>query len=189
MAPALQTLVLLADARHERPTWETKPPPRLLIVDDEEAVRKMFTRLLRAEGFDVRAVATAGAGLDAVAEWRPDAILLDYRMPLVNGVGFLYRLRARESSSRTPVAVITGAGEVEGALAKEFATLGAAVFFKPLGRDGLRNVARMLLKIVGDVQQRSIAAASGIATGELRQALPGPLRSTAAAALLAVWLA
>jgi CheY-like chemotaxis protein len=114
-------------------------------VDDEEAVREMYTRLLRSEGYAVRAVATAEAGLDAVTEWRPDAILLDYFMPFVNGMGFLYRLRAHESATRTPVAVITGASDVEGALFTECATLGATVYFKPIGRDGLLNVARALL--------------------------------------------
>ena len=109
----------------------------------------MFTQLLRAEGYAVRAVATADAGLNAAAEWRPDAILLDYLMPFVNGVGLLYRLRAHESASRTPVAVITGALDVDGVLFTECATLGATVYFKPLGRDGLRNVARTLLTANG----------------------------------------
>jgi CheY-like chemotaxis protein len=113
MASAFQPLVLIADDCSEWPTQGTTPPPRLLIVDDEAEVRELFTRLLRSEGYAVHAVATADAGLDAVAEWRPDAILLDYFMPVVNGIGFLYRLRAHESASRTPVAVITGASDVE----------------------------------------------------------------------------
>jgi len=114
-------------------------------VDDDEAVREMFTQLLRGEGYAVRAVATAGAGLNAAAEWRPDAILLDYLMPFVNGVGLLYRLRAHESASRTPVAVITGAEDAKGALSTECAILGAAVYFKPLRRDDLCKVVRALL--------------------------------------------
>jgi len=145
MASAFQPLVLVAGDCHERPPGFTKPAPRFLIVDDDEGVRELFTRLLRFEGYAVRAVATAGAALEAVAEWRPDAILLDYFMPLVNGVGFLYRLRADESASRTPVAVITGANDVQGALSSECARLGAAVYFKPIGRDGLRNLAHALL--------------------------------------------
>ena len=145
MALASPLLLLVADARRERPTVATKPAPRLLIVDDDEGVREMFTRVLRGEGYAVRAVATARAGLEAVAEWRPDAILLDYLMPFVNGLGFLYRLRAHESASRTPVAVLTGAGDVEGALATECATLGAAVYFKPIQRGGLGKVVRGLL--------------------------------------------
>src|SRR5712691_2891933 len=113
MASAFQPLVLVAGDCHERPPGFTKPAARFLIVDDDEGVRELFTRLLRFEGYAVRAVATAGAALEAVAEWRPDAILLDYFMPLVNGVGFLYRLRADESASRTPVAVITGVREAD----------------------------------------------------------------------------
>jgi len=145
MASAFQPLVPVADDCGERSTAGTKPPPRFLIVDDEAEVRELFTRLLRSEGYAVHAVATADAGLDAVAEWRPDAILVDYFMPFVNGIGFLYRLRSHESTSRTPVAVITGASDLEGALSSECARLGAAVYFKPIGRDGLRNLARALL--------------------------------------------
>ena len=144
MATGSQSRVLVADAWDE--TVETAPPPpRVLVVDDEEQVREMFTRLLRAEGYAVRAVATAVAALDAVAQWRPDAILLDYRMPFVNGVGFLYQLRAHESASSTPVAVITGVVDIKGALSTECAMLGVAVYFKPIGRAGLRRVAHTLL--------------------------------------------
>jgi CheY-like chemotaxis protein len=145
MASASELLLLVADARRERPTVATKPAPRLLIVDDDEGIREMFSRVLRGEGYAVRAVATAHAGLEAVAEWRPDAILLDYLMPFVNGLGFLYRLRAHESVSRTPVAVITGAGDVEGVLVPECATLGATVHFKPIERGGLGKLVRGLL--------------------------------------------
>ena len=98
MATAFQPIVFVADAC-SKTVDTTLPPSRLLIVDDEEQVRDMFTRLLRAEGYAVTAVATASAGLEAVAAWRPDAVLLDYRMPFVDGVGFLYRLRAHASDA------------------------------------------------------------------------------------------
>jgi CheY-like chemotaxis protein len=145
MGSAFQPLVPAADDSGKPSIVDTRPPSRFLIVDDEAEVRELFTRLLRSEGYAVRAVATADAGLDAVGEWHPDAILLDYFMPFVNGIGFLYRLRAHESASRTPVAVITGSSDVDGALSAECARLGAVVFFKPIGLDGLRNVARALL--------------------------------------------
>ncbi len=50
----------------------------------------------------------ADDGLLAVKELRPDAVLVDFRMPLVNGLGFLYRLRMVEGEQQTPVLVITG---------------------------------------------------------------------------------
>jgi CheY-like chemotaxis protein len=117
----------------------------VLVVDDDQAVREMFAQLLRREGHSVRTAADAAAALEEVASWHPDAILLDYRLPLINGVGFLYRLRAQASDSNTPVAVITGDCDFQGTLSLECATLGATVYFKPIRSDDLRAIAQELL--------------------------------------------
>jgi CheY-like chemotaxis protein len=122
----------------------TRAHARVLIVDDDQAVREMFAQLLRREGHSVRTAGDAAAALEEVACWHPDAILLDYRMPLMNGMGFLYRLRAQAFDASTPVAVITGDGDV-GTLAAECAALGAAVYFKPIRNDDLRAIAQALL--------------------------------------------
>jgi CheY-like chemotaxis protein len=123
----------------------TRAHARVLIVDDDQAVREMFAQLLRREGHSVRTAGDAAAALEEVACWHPDAILLDYRMPLINGMGFLYRLRAQASDSDTPVAIITGAGDLQGALSTECAALGAAVYFKPIRSDDLKAIAQALL--------------------------------------------
>ena len=115
---------------------------RFLVVDDNLVVREMFADALRRAGHTVRTAATAAAALDEIALWRPDAILIDYCMGVINGVGFLYRLRAHESAAHTPVAVITGQVDLEDALAAECASLGAAVYFKPLRLEALREIAR-----------------------------------------------
>jgi CheY-like chemotaxis protein len=120
-------------------------PARFLVVDDNVVVREMFADALRREGHSVRTAATAAAALDEVVVWRPDAILIDYRMGLINGVGFLYRLRAHESAAYTPVAVITGQVDIDDTLAAECASLGATVYFKPLRLEDLRAIARGLL--------------------------------------------
>ena len=65
---------------------------RVLIVDDDEGVRRAFAAILEMRGHDVWTAANADDGLSDLATFRPDAILLDLRMPLVNGFGFLYRL-------------------------------------------------------------------------------------------------
>ena len=67
---------------------------RILIVDDDETVLHTFSKALALEGFDVRVAQSPLTGLQELDEVRPDAILLDLRMPFVNGIGFLYRLRA-----------------------------------------------------------------------------------------------
>ena len=89
-------------------------PGRFLVVDDNIVVREMFADALRLEGHTVRTAANAAAALDDVVSWEPDAILIDYRMGVINGLGFLYRLRAHESVAHTPVAVITGQVDLEG---------------------------------------------------------------------------
>ena len=66
---------------------------RLLIVDDDEGVTQTFAGILRLEGHQVRTAQNAFEGLREVESFRPDAIILDFRMPLINGLGFLYRLR------------------------------------------------------------------------------------------------
>ena len=80
----------------------------ILIVDDDEGVTQTFARMLKLEGFEVRTAMNAENGLVQAQEARPDAIILDLRMPLVDGLGFLRRLRAQDEQRQTPVAIVTG---------------------------------------------------------------------------------
>src|SRR5471030_2689968 len=77
---------------------------KILIVDDDEGVTQTFARMLRLEGDHVRTAVTAENGLREAEEGHPDAIILDLRMPLVDGLGFLRRLRAHQDQRATPVA-------------------------------------------------------------------------------------
>jgi DNA-binding response OmpR family regulator len=120
-------------------------PARFLIVDDDGALAALFARILRLDGHQVRTATTAEAALADIAEWRPDAVLLDYRMPLINGLGLLYRLRAQEPGASMPVAIITGDPAVADAIADECATLRASVHVKPLSSADLLAIARQLL--------------------------------------------
>ena len=80
----------------------------ILIVDDDEGVTQTFARMLKLEGFEVRTAINAEAGLKVASESQPNAIILDLRMPLVDGLGFLRRLRAQQEQRATPVARVTG---------------------------------------------------------------------------------
>src|SRR6266545_8354019 len=82
--------------------------PSILIVDDDEAVTQTFARMLELEGYAVRTAVNAEAGLQVASEHQPDAIILDLRMPLMDGLGFLRRLRGVDSQKSTPVAIVTG---------------------------------------------------------------------------------
>ena len=59
----------------------------ILIVDDDEGVTQTFARMLRLEGYQVRTAISAETGLREAEQNRPDAIILDLRMPLVDGLG------------------------------------------------------------------------------------------------------
>ena len=100
--------------------------------------------MLRLEGYQVRTAVTAESGLKEAEESHPDAIILDLRMPLVDGLGFLRRLRATDLR-RTPVAIVTGDYFLDDALATELRQLGAELRFKPMWLEDLVGLARNLV--------------------------------------------
>jgi PleD family two-component response regulator len=61
----------------------------ILIVDDDEGVTQTFARMLRLEGYRVHTAVSAETGLREAERNRPDAIILDLRMPLMDGLLFL----------------------------------------------------------------------------------------------------
>ena len=131
--------------RLHRPGFMTGTPARVLIVDDDEVVTETFARILRLEGHQVRTALSAESGLREADASLPDAIILDLRMPLINGLGFLYRLRACEQHRATPVAIVTGDYCLDDTVSSELDQLGAEVHFKPIWLDDLVDLAHALL--------------------------------------------
>jgi two-component system response regulator MprA len=78
---------------------------QILVVDDEPAVRDSLDRALRLEGYNVELAADGAEALQAVADDRPDAVVLDLMMPRVDGLEVCRRMRA--AGDRTPVLVLT----------------------------------------------------------------------------------
>ena len=118
---------------------------RILIVDDDETVLRTFAKALSLEGYDVRTAASPLVGLEEAEQSAPDAILLDLRMPFVNGFGFLYRLRALGAHRHTPVAIITGDSCIDDPALNELHDLNAEVLFKPIWLEEVLSVTRDLL--------------------------------------------
>jgi DNA-binding response OmpR family regulator len=118
---------------------------KILIVDDDEGVTQTFARMLRLEGYQVSTAFSAENGLRAAEESQPDAIILDLRMPLVDGLGFLRRLRAKAEQRATPVAIVTGDYFLEDEISNELRELGAELRFKPMWLEDLVGLARNLL--------------------------------------------
>ena len=119
--------------------------PTILVVDDDQGVTETFARTLRLEGYEVKTALNAETGLREAMSGPTDAIILDLRMPLINGLGFLYRLRSSDRHRDTPVAIVTGDYDVEDCLATEVRELGARLLFKPLWLEDLVDLTRTLL--------------------------------------------
>jgi two-component system, OmpR family, response regulator len=121
---------------------------KILIVDDDEGVTQTFARMLRLEGYQVRTAVSAETGLQEAETSAPDAIILDLRMPLVDGLGFLRRLRERDEQRTTPVAIVTGDYFLDDSISAELRELGAELRFKPLWLEDLVGLARNLLRVI-----------------------------------------
>jgi two-component system response regulator PrrA len=120
---------------------------KILIVDDDEGVTHTFARMLRLEGYQVRTAINAETGLREAEQNHPDAIILDLRMPLLDGLGFLRQLRAHDDQRFVPVAIVTGDYFLDDSVSTELRELGAELRFKPLWLEDLVGLARNLLKV------------------------------------------
>ena len=87
--------------------------PKILSVDDSEAVRMRLARLFRPFACEVFEAANGEEGLAVAARERPDLILLDYNMPVMDGISMLRRLREHADLRRTPVIMLTGESSAE----------------------------------------------------------------------------
>jgi len=116
----------------------------ILIVDDDAITTDTFARILRLEGYDVTTALTCESGLEQVRTHVPDAIVLDFRMPLMDGLDFLQAIRA--NGVQTPVAIVTGDYFIEADSMNELRQLGAETWFKPLWADDLAGLVRKLLR-------------------------------------------
>jgi two-component system response regulator PrrA len=117
----------------------------ILIVDDDRAVADTFARMLKLEGFQVATAVNPEVGLELADSVRPNAIILDLRMPILNGLQFLRNIRTKPYLVDVPVAIVTGDYFMSDSMASELRALGASVRFKPLWLEDLVALARTLL--------------------------------------------
>jgi two-component system chemotaxis response regulator CheY len=78
-----------------------------LVVDDSRVVRKVARRILESNGFDVTEAADGQIALDACREHLPDCVLLDWNMPVMDGITFLRALREEFGPDNPPVVFCT----------------------------------------------------------------------------------
>lgn len=84
-------------------------PKSVLLIEDDPIVTKIYGRFLEANGFAVRIAKSGAGGLEALSSETPDAVILDWMMPQVNGLAVLKAIRANERLRTLPVIVFTAA--------------------------------------------------------------------------------
>ncbi|PIE21023.1 MAG: hypothetical protein CSA66_00175 [Proteobacteria bacterium] len=125
-----------------------RSPFRLVVCDDEELIRWSLSEHLRAEGYSVELCDNGQQCLDAALKEAPDAILMDLKMPVMDGMTCLRKLR--EADVAVPVIVITAHGAVDSAI--EATRLGASAYLsKPFD---LREIS---LKVEQAIEKDRVA--------------------------------
>jgi two-component system alkaline phosphatase synthesis response regulator PhoP len=72
------------------------PKPKILVIDDEQSIRKLVSAYLRPEGYEVYTASDGTSGLKAARAYKPDLVVLDIMLPGMDGIELLSQLR-RES--------------------------------------------------------------------------------------------
>lgn len=127
---------------------------RVLVVDDEESIRRFLRVTLEGHGYQVSDVATGIAALDATEHGMPDLVILDLGLPDISGREVLLQLRLR---SKVPVVILSAAGREEEKVAAFDA--GADDYLtKPFGVHELLARLRALLRrtTAGDVSTQYV---------------------------------
>ncbi|WP_457571774.1 response regulator [Desulfovulcanus sp.] len=109
---------------------------KILVIDDEEPTLKMFELFLQAYGYEPITATSGEQGLELFRSCRPSIVLTDIKMPGMDGLQVLKKIK--EMNPRTEVIVITGHGDMD--LAIRALNLDATDFInKPIGREDLEK--------------------------------------------------
>ena len=117
---------------------------KILVIDDEPNVRTLLAMLLRSQGYEVILADNGWKGLQLYRQEHPDVILLDLKMPVVDGVTVLKQIRSIDFAQ--PVIVLTGDDTAE--TERQVRALGVSEFIvKGSSLHSLEDTLKRLLKI------------------------------------------
>ena len=117
--------------------------PSILITDDESNIRLMLRTALETEGFDVLQAANGREALDVIRRDKPDVVILDLNMPVMDGMAVLEQLKSM-SDPKPRVVVLTAYGSISAAV--KATRLGAMDFLeKPITPNELRDTIHSIL--------------------------------------------
>jgi two-component system, sensor histidine kinase and response regulator len=147
---------------------------RVLVIEDDEAMRAVIIDILRDEGYEIGAAADGVNGLTLAAELHPDLVLCDIVMPGLSGYGVLNALRHDPSTAATPVIFLTGMSGPEAL--RTGMDLGADDYLvKPLDRSALLSAIATRLARSATLRREADARLNGLRNELARSLLPHEL--------------
>ena len=172
----------------ELPLFPLRPesfmPPKILTVDDSKTIRMLLARLFGKYHCEIFEAENGSEGLNVASTEKPDLIIIDYNMPVMDGITMLRQLRENEELKKTPVIMLTGDTSLEILTSVSLLGLSECVskpfidgqllakvsrFLSIESRDsesgpGISNIQELLERIHGEYQ--------GINDGELANYIP-----------------
>ncbi len=107
---SVKTLIKSDDPKTQPTAPTATPLKKVLVVDDDENLRFFYLELLKGEGFNAIGAENGQVGLDTINSQKPDAVLLDLMMPVMDGKTMLHTIRQIPEFKYLPVIVLTNAG-------------------------------------------------------------------------------
>lgn len=129
---------------------------RVLVVDDDSALRESVAQVLEDEGYTVDRATDGVAAMAYVAKNRPDLILLDVLMPNMNGRQVLEKLRGNQDTANIPILVMSAVSGIEAN--RSVAQDAADVVEKPFDLEELLNKVELALYRAQESGVHSLAA-------------------------------
>lgn len=154
---------------------------RVLVADDAALNRHLLTVLLRKLGFETIEAANGQEAVEAVRAWRPDLIIMDIRMPVMNGIVAMRLIRSTEETRDVPIVAVTASAFANDR--EEIMDAGADAFLsKPCDEAELLELIGNLLKLEYEYEAAGEAVtpeaappAAGALSGDVLSRLPREL--------------
>jgi CheY-like chemotaxis protein len=144
----------------------------ILLIDDTASVLAALEYCLKSVGYEVLVAGDGRTGLQLAAERRPDLVMLDLEMPLMNGIAVCRALKADPGLSRIPVLMMTGQATQE-ARRQALAAGAVIVMSKPFDLEVLEaTVARCVTEAGGIAPAPGLAALFGFSSAAVE--VPAP---------------
>ena len=126
---------------------------QILIIEDSETTRFFYKVTFKKWGFEVLEAETGSEGWDIILNENPDLVVLDMMLPDTNGVEVLKKIRATESTQKTPVLILTSDKDI--VHVQRALQLGAN-HYSVKGKDSLEKIKSMIWKLLQRTAEKNI---------------------------------